>query len=134
MIKKLKSYYLISSIFRILFCFGFCIISINFSYAKQTNLKEQSDEIAKILRCMTCQNLTIYESDTEFSKQIKLEIQNQLKNGETKEQIISFMIERYGNYILLKPQFNKMNLLLWLLPFVLLVSSFAILLYKSRKF
>ena len=83
---------------------------------------------------MTCQNLTIYESDTEFSKQIKLEIQNQLKNGETKEQIISFMIERYGNYILLKPQFNKMNLLLWLLPFVLLVSSFAILLYKSRKF
>ena len=82
---------------------------------------------------MTCQNQTVYESETEFSKQIKKEVLNQLKNNRSKTQIIDFMVERYGDYILLKPQFNKRNLILWILPFLLLMISFSIFVYKLKK-
>ena len=51
----------------------------------------------------------------------------------TKKQIIDFMVERYGDYILLKPQFNKRNLILWILPFLLLMISFSIFVYKLKK-
>ena len=82
---------------------------------------------------MTCQNLTIYESDTEFSKQIKKEIYEQLKNGVSKNDVLEFMVQRYGEYMLLKPKLDIKNTLLWILPFVLIISSFLILLVKLRK-
>ena len=63
----------------------------------------------------------------------KKEILDQLKNNRSKAQIIDFMVERYGSYILLKPQFNKRNLILWILPFLLLVLSFAIFANKLKK-
>jgi len=123
--KKLKIY---SKIFIILFFF----IS-EASAIQDTSIKKQSDEIAKMLKCMTCQNLTIYESDTEFSKQIKKEIYEQLKNGVSKNDVLEFMVQRYGEYMLLKPKLDIKNTLLWILPFVLIISSFLILLVKLRK-
>ena len=123
--KKLKIY---SKIFIILFFFISEVSAI-----QDTSIKKQSDEIAKMLKCMTCQNLTIYESDTEFSKQIKKEIYEQLKNGVSKNDVLEFMVQRYGEYMLLKPKLDIKNTLLWILPFVLIISSFLILLVKLRK-
>ena len=134
MTKKLKNYYQINIILILLTAIFYCSIFINEVIAQNINFKEQSDEITKLLRCMTCQNLTIYESDTDFANQIKKEVLEQLKNNQTKTEIIDFMVERYGNYILLKPKFNISNLLLWVLPFALFVCILAVLFYKSRKF
>ena len=94
---------------------------------------EKLNHIASKLRCMTCQNQTIYESETEFSKQIKTEILEQLNNNKNEEEIIEFIIQRYGEYILLKPKFDGKNLVLWLLPFLLLLASMGIFYLKLRK-
>ena len=64
--KKFKNYFQINILILIISLF------VNYTLAEENSIKIQTDEITKILRCMTCQNLTIYESDTEFSKQIKI--------------------------------------------------------------
>ena len=86
-----------------------------------------------MLRCMSCQNLNVYESDTDFSKQIKKEVFDQLKLNKSKEEIVDFMVERYGEYIVLKPRFDGKNLILWLSPFVLIISALLIIIGKMRK-
>ena len=133
MIKKLTSYYQINKIFSVIIIILLSINTLDLTGAKEISDERKFAEITKMLRCMTCQNQTVYESETEFSKQIKKEVLNQLKNNRSKTQIIDFMVERYGDYILLKPQFNKRNLILWILPFLLLMISFSIFVYKLKK-
>ena len=133
MIKKLTSYYQINKIFSVIIIILLSINTLDLTSAKEISDERKFAEITKMLRCMTCQNQTVYESETEFSKQIKKEVLNQLKNNRSKTQIIDFMVERYGDYILLKPQFNKRNLILWILPFLLLMISFSIFVYKLKK-
>ncbi|MBI29000.1 MAG: Cytochrome c-type biogenesis protein CcmH [Alphaproteobacteria bacterium MarineAlpha5_Bin11] len=123
--KKLKNYYLIKKIF----ISASFIILISSSHTLENNLAE----ITKELRCMTCQNQTIYESESDFSNQIKNEIMRQLKEGKSKKQIIDFLSYRYGEYILFRPQFDKKNLFLWLFPFVLISAAFVILFVRITK-
>lgn len=129
---KLKKNYLI----KLIFIFNICIIiqsNFNQIIASELKIKKNFDEISKELRCMTCQNLSIYESDTEFSNLIKNQILAQLKEKKSKAEIIEFMVDRYGEYILLDTRFNKKTLFLWLLPFVLLLASFGVFLLKISK-
>jgi len=125
--KKFKNYFQINILILIISLFA------NYTFAEENSIKIQTDEITKILRCMTCQNLTIYESDTEFSKQIKNEVYRQLNEKKTKEEVINFIVQRYGEYILLKPRFDKKNLILWMSPFLLIILSFTIILVKFRR-
>ena len=82
---------------------------------------------------MTCQNQTIYSSDTEFSLSIKKIVRQKLKNNETEKEIMDFLINRYGEYIILEPKFNKQNLFLWLFPFIILALSLVFLILRIRK-
>ena len=80
---KLKKNYLI----KLIFIFNICIIiqsNFNQIIASELKIKKNFDEISKELRCMTCQNLSIYESDTEFSNLIKNQILAQLKEKKIK--------------------------------------------------
>ena len=80
------------------------------------------DDVKKItskLRCMTCQNQTIYDSDADFSVDIKKIVIKKLQNKETEKEIIDFLIQRYGEYIVFKPQMNKQNIFLWCFPFII---------------
>ena len=126
--KKLKNY--LPN--KILFLFIFLLIAQT-TKSQVVNEKILLDEITKELRCMTCQSQTIYESESDFSQQIKNEIAEQIKKNKTKKEIIDFLVERYGEYIILKPKFDKKNLFLWIAPFVLLISSLGIFFIKLRK-
>lgn len=81
---------------------------------------------------MTCQNQSVYDSDSEFAKDIKLLVKEKLNEGMSEKEIKFFLTERYGEYILFKPYFNLKNLLLWLFPFILLIFS-IIFFYKNLK-
>ena len=129
---KLKNYYPINLNFFLIYFIGIFFYTIN-SGAKESINEKIFEEITKNLRCMTCQNQTVYESDTEFSKQIKMEVIKQLGENKTKEEITSYIVDRYGEYILLKPKFNKKNLFLWIFPFTLITASFLIFFLKLRK-
>lgn len=81
---------------------------------------------------MTCQNQSVYDSDSEFAKDIKLIVKEKLNEGMSEKEIKFFLTERYGEYILFKPYFNLKNLLLWLFPFILFIFS-IIFFYKNLK-
>jgi len=81
---------------------------------------------------MTCQNQSVYDSDSEFARDIKLLVKEKLNEGMSEKEIKFFLTERYGEYILFKPYFNLKNLLLWLFPFIFLIFS-IIFFYKNLK-
>ena len=82
----------------------FFLLSTNLSASIESDLKK----ITSKLRCMTCQNQTIYDSDADFSKDIKKIIIEKLQNNEKEEEIIKFLIDRYGEYIVFKRIFNDL--------------------------
>ena len=82
---------------------------------------------------MTCQNQTIYDSDADFSKDIKKIIIEKLQNNEKEEEIIKFLIDRYGEYIVFEPQMNKTNVFLWYFPFIIMAVSLVFLILRIKK-
>ena len=82
---------------------------------------------------MTCQNQSVYDSDSDYSKDIKIFVKEKFEEGLTEKEIKKILTERYGEYILFKPYFNSKNLFLWLFPFILLILSVVFFLKNSKK-
>jgi cytochrome c-type biogenesis protein CcmH len=82
---------------------------------------------------MTCQNQSVYDSDSDYSRDIKIFVKEKFEEGLNEREIKKNLTERYGEYILFKPYFNSKNLFLWLFPFILLILSMIILLKNSKK-
>ena len=118
------------------FFFIFLILTIGFilfSFSINANIEEDIKEITSKLRCMTCQNQTIYSSDADFSLKIKNIVTEKLKNDETEKEIINFLVYRYGEYILFEPKLNKENLVLWFFPFIILAITLGFLLIRIKN-
>ena len=94
------------------------------------------DKVKKItsnLRCMTCQNQTIYDSDADFSKNIKQIVRQKIIDNQNEKEIINFLVTRYGEYIVFKPQFNRRNIFLWIFPFLIFALSFVFFIFRLKK-
>ena len=96
------------------------------------NIDERVKKLTLELRCMTCQNQSIYDSDAEFSNDIKEIVKRKLQEGESEQDIKKFLVERYGEYILFRPLMNFNNIFLWIFPFILLIISLFFLLIKTK--
>lgn len=81
-------------------------------------------KLSEELRCLVCQNQNIAESNADLAKDLRLEIYNMLREGQSEEQIVDFMVQRYGDYVLYRPPFKPMTWLLWLGP--ILVFAFGL--------
>ena len=77
--------------------------------------------IHKNLRCLVCQGQSISDSNSDFAQTIKLVVEDLIDEGKTEEEIYSFMSDKYGDWIVFKPQFNIQNSLLWILPYIVLI-------------
>ena len=113
--------------------FFLSLFSMLFINKANASIENDVKKITSKLRCMTCQNQTIYDSDADFSLDIKKVIKEKLLNNESEKEIINFLIERYGEYIVFKPQMNKKNIFLWYFPFVILAFSLVFLLLRIKK-
>ena len=102
------------------------------SYASE-NIDDKIKKLTLQLRCMTCQNQSIYDSDSDYSKDIKKIVKEKFKEGLSEKEIKDFLTKRYGEYILFKPYFNSKNMLLWLFPFILVIVSMLFLVMKAKK-
>ena len=94
------------------------------------------DKVKKItsnLRCMTCQNQSIYDSDADFSKNIRQIVRQKIIDNQSEKEIIDFLVTRYGEYIVFKPQFNRRNIFLWIFPFLIFALSFVFLIFRLKK-
>ena len=113
--------------------FFICIASTLFTKNSNANIEGDLKTISLKLRCMTCQNQTIYDSDSDFSTDIKNIIKEKLKNNENQKEILNFLIQRYGEYIVFEPQMNVKNIFLWYFPFIILALSLVFLFFRIKK-
>ena len=97
------------------------------------NIDEKVKNLTLELRCMTCQNQSIYDSDAEFSNDIKRIVKQKFEEGKSERDIKKFLVERYGEYILFRPLINYNNIFLWSFPFILLIFSIFFLLIKTKR-
>jgi len=82
---------------------------------------------------MTCQNQSIYDSEAEFSNDIKKIVRTKFEEGESEKEIKEFLVDRYGEYILFKPLLNYKNMFLWVFPFILLAFSLFFIISRMQK-
>jgi len=83
--------------------------------------------LSKELRCLVCQNETLADSQAGLAEDLRREIREQIKAGKSDKEIISFLTQRYGQFILYRPQVTPTTYLLWFGPFVLLIGGLLIL-------
>ena len=94
--------------------------------------ENQTRKLAEELRCMVCQNQSLLESDSELANDLKSLIKEKFIMGESKEDIKKFLVERYGEFILFKPEVSKTNIILWLSPLIIL-SAFIFMALRKMK-
>ena len=89
--------------------------------------------IAEELRCLVCQNETIAASHADLAVDLRKQIRSKLREGQSQQQILDFMAERYGDFVLYRPRLTAGTLLLWVGPFVLLVVAAVALALNIRR-
>ena len=95
--------------------------------SQEINNQDLVNKISKNIRCLTCQGQSVYDSQSEFSESIKIIISNKIQEGKSEQDIYDFLVEKYGEWIIFEPKFNKNTFLLWVLPLLLfLVGGFLI--------
>ena len=117
--------------FKLILCFN--IICISTSSFSIENLDEKVKKLTLELRCMTCQNQSVYDSDSDYAKDIMIIVEEKFKEGLDEKEIKEFLTERYGEYILFKPYFSSKNVLLWLFPFILIIASMLVFIRNIKK-
>ncbi len=124
---KLNHYCKINLLIKLVFIFF-----VSNTYANQM-IDDKVKKLTLELRCMTCQNQSVYDSDAEFSKDIKKIVKSKFEEGKSEREIKDFLAQRYGEYILFKPLLNYKNMFLWAFPFILLAFSLFFIVFKVRK-
>jgi len=98
--------------------------------AKEARARELSRE----LRCMVCQNQSIDDSEAPLARDLRLLVRERIAAGDSNAQVLDFLVARYGEFVLLKPRFERQTLLLWLLaPLLLAGGGLALWLQMRRR-
>jgi len=84
---------------------------------KDPALESRARALSQELRCMVCQNQSIDDSDAELARDLRVLVRERLTAGDSDNQVVDFLVARYGEFVLLKPRVNAHTLLLWLAPF-----------------
>ena len=95
--------------------------------------EQQYNRLIAELRCLVCQNQNLADSNAELAQDLRQEIYEMIQNGATDQEIVSFMVARYGDFVLYRPPFKATTAFLWIGPFIILVAGFVILLVFVRK-
>ena len=89
--------------------------------------------ISEELRCLVCQNETIAASHADLAVDLRKQIRIKLTQGQSQQQILDFMVERYGDFVLYRPPLKASTVLLWAGPFVLLLAAATVLMRNIRR-
>ena len=86
-------------------------------------IESRAKEVGRSLRCVVCQNQSIDESDAPLAVDMRKLVRIRLREGDSNAEVIDYMQERYGDYVLLKPPVQTNTYILWFLPFLLLIGA-----------
>jgi cytochrome c-type biogenesis protein CcmH len=91
-------------------------------------------DLSRELRCMVCQNQSIDDSDAPLARDLRLLVRERIAAGDSNSQVLDFLVARYGEFVLLKPRFERQTMLLWLLaPLLLAGGGFALWRQNRRR-
>lgn len=85
--------------------------------------EKRARHISAGLRCLVCQNQSIDDSDAPLARDLRLIVRERIKAGDADDAVVNYIVQRYGDYVLLRPPFNTHTLLLWASPFLLLLGG-----------
>ena len=99
-------------------------ILVLFSLPGSSNENEQRiRQLEEKLRCLVCQNQSLADSNAELAGDLRREVREQVKAGRSDKQIVDYLVQRYGDFVLYEPPFKATTALLWIGPFVLLAAA-----------
>ena len=95
--------------------------------------ESRAEAIGQELRCLVCQNESIEDSSADLARDLRKIVRSRVATGETDQQVVGWMVERYGNFVRLKPPFDRDTLLLWGSPVLALAAGAAAVLAARRR-
>ena len=96
-------------------------------------LEKRMIGLAENLRCLVCQNESLASSHAELAEDLRREVREQMAQGKSDQEIIDYLVARYGDFVLYKPPVKSYTVLLWYGPFALLLIAVGVLVYQLRK-
>jgi cytochrome c-type biogenesis protein CcmH len=96
-------------------------------------LEERARELSKGLRCVVCQNESIDESNADLARELRLVVRERLVEGDSNEQVLDYLVARYGEFVLLKPRTDGWNIILWLAAPALFLIALGVGVYYVRS-
>ena len=101
--------------------------------AQDPELEKLVNEIAAELRCLVCQNQTIADSHAALAVDLKNQVRDMVREGKTRDDVVDYMVARYGDFVRYKPPVKPETYLLWVGPFLLLAGGLVLLMGNLRK-
>ena len=114
------------------FCFGGALVAKEAQPNEDPKLEQRMRALTEQLRCLVCQNETLADSRADLAEDLRKQIREQMRAGKSDQEILAFLTERYGDFVLYKPPIKATTYLLWFGPFILLVAG-TLVLYRYLK-
>jgi len=119
-------------LFLALACVAFVATAKDAQPAEDPQIEQRMKALTQQLRCLVCQNETLADSQADLAEDLRREIREQMKAGKSDQEILAFLTQRYGDFVLYNPPVKATTYFLWFGPFVLLIAGTA-LLYRYLK-
>ena len=100
---------------------------------KDAQMESDYNQLINELRCLVCQNQNLAGSDADLARDLRRQTHEMLLQGKKPDQVVEYMVERYGDFVLYRPQFKTSTLLLWLGPFCLVILVLWLLFRNLRR-
>ena len=105
----------------VLMVMSVCLSVFAFAVPQDQDIEARAKAVGHALRCVVCQNQSIEESDATLAEDMRRLVRSRMKNGDSDAEVIAFMRDRYGDYVLLKPPVQSNTYILWFAPFALVL-------------
>jgi len=115
-----------------LLCFGSPIVAKEAQPNEDPKIEQRMRALTEQLRCLVCQNETMADSRADLAEDLRRQIREQMKAGKSDQEILAFLTQRYGDFVLYKPPVKATTYLLWFGPFILLIAGTGVL-YRYLK-
>ena len=117
-------------IFHILIAYSLLLSSV---YALNVDQEERANNLFKETRCLVCEGQNIYESNSDSAEDMKKLISEMIIDGNSDNEIKSFLVSRYGDWIIMTPPINQSTYFLWFSPIIILLIGIIFILRKFKK-
>ena len=111
----------------VVFCFGGALIAKEAQPNEDPKIEQRMKALTEQLRCLVCQNETLDASRADLAEDLRRQIREQMNAGKSDQEILAFLTQRYGDFVLYNPPVKATTYLLWFGPFILLIAGIGVL-------